>query len=67
MLTDLSHVSPLPLRCYQVVPTKVEVNQNYLGQRAFQAYQMVASSQIMMVRTVSVVESTRLLLWWRPA
>jgi hypothetical protein len=33
----------------QVVSTKVEVNQNYLGERAFQAYQMVASSQIMQV------------------
>jgi hypothetical protein len=40
----------LPRAYIQVVPTKVEVNQNYLGDRAFSTYQMVASSQIMMVR-----------------
>eukprot|EP00598_Pedospumella_elongata_P004988 CAMPEP_0184967762 /NCGR_PEP_ID=MMETSP1098-20130426/1017_1 /TAXON_ID=89044 /ORGANISM="Spumella elongata, Strain CCAP 955/1" /LENGTH=392 /DNA_ID=CAMNT_0027489261 /DNA_START=249 /DNA_END=1427 /DNA_ORIENTATION=+ len=31
----------------KVVSTKIEVNRNYVGNKAFQAYQMVASSQIM--------------------
>ena len=35
-----------------MVSTKVEVNQKFLGEKAFQAYQMVASSQVMMVRTI---------------
>jgi hypothetical protein len=54
-MTLIPHCS-LFLRVYiQVVPTKVEVNQNYLGDRAFSTYQMVASSQIMMVRQTTIV------------
>ena len=52
----LSCFSPLFHHFYQhqVVSTKIEVNRNYVGNKAFQAYQMVASSQIMNVRGYSL-------------
>lgn len=46
----------------QVVSTKIEVNRNYVGNKAFQAYQMVASSQIMNVRFTFFVQNLLLLL-----
>ena len=46
------HIHTLPTHSMQVVSTKIEVNRNYLGEKAFQAYQMVASSQVMNVSVV---------------